>query len=185
MRILTLNETGLVAGGRPMTHPTANLEAGPGSGGYGGYGGYGSYGNYGGMDFSSGSSGGGGTYNGLDVVDLPGVMVTASATDVANANGCISMPDAMVFGENIENVLFALGTAASGAAVMEAVSGPVANLIKSRPVVSAGALAIGGIYFKNVFFAPGRAAGLLAGSTFDAVLDITHGNQACIKYEAQ
>lgn len=83
MRILTLNETGLVAGGMQMTHaetigasaghgaPTANMIAAGGyGGGYGGYGGYDGGGEYGGMwgvqVATSSSSSGNGSYEGVN-----------------------------------------------------------------------------------------------------------------------
>jgi hypothetical protein len=71
MRILTLNEAGLVAGGRSVQ---PNLYPGPGSGGYGG-GGYG-YGG-GGSGFYSGVSGGG-----ADGGYIPAIDVTLAPIDI-------------------------------------------------------------------------------------------------------
>lgn len=182
MRILTLNEQGLVAGGMKLqstAHPDLLPPIGNNPGGSGGYVGDGTAGAYGGIGY------GGGNYGGLDVVNLPGPTVTPSATDIADANGCISEATAEAFGETAEGAVFALGTAGSGAAVVDAVPTSIANLIKSNPIASAGAGYFGGKLFSNIFLAPGRAYGQLYGKAYDALLDMTNGNQACIVYEAQ
>lgn len=182
MRNLTLSEQKVVAGGRMVAHP--EMINAPGVGGDGGTDGYGDgdYGDYGGLYF--GDVGGGGTINGLDVVDLPGPVVTPSASDIADANGCISMADAMAFGVDAEGAVFSLGSAGGGS-VMEAVPTAVATWVKDHRVVSAGAALVAGKAFSNVFLAPGHAVGKLYGSAFNAVIDIQHGNQACIYYVAQ
>lgn len=181
MRILTLNEQGLVAGGR-MLQSTAQPDLlppiGNNPGGGGGYDGVGDAGAYGGLGFA------GGTYNGLDVVDLPGPVVSPSSTDIADASGCISMATAEAFGETAEGAVFALGSAGGGA-VTDAVPESIANLVKKNPIASAGAGYFAGKLFSNIFLAPGRAYGQLYGSAYDALLDMTNGNQACIVYEAQ
>lgn len=125
MRILTLNEAGLVAGGRSVQ---PNMIIGPGSGGYGG-GGYG----YGGGGGGSYSDAGGGGANGSYI---PAIDVTLSPIDIGGFDTTITI-DSMNVGpiqftstidtNNIQNPIMSAETAsaigeAAGAACQAAAS---------------------------------------------------------------
>lgn len=142
MRILTLNEAGLVAGGRGIQ---TNMMRGPGSGGYGG-GGYG-YGG-GGSGFYSGAGGGGG-----DGSYIPAIDITLSPIDIGGFDTTIHI-DSMNVGpiqftttvdtNNIQNPIMTAETAdAIGTAVGALCQAVAAGTKLNRFVGAAGCASVG------------------------------------------